>query len=205
MISCVSHRKMRKRPLRKANHRRKMPQFSELFSGTQRATLPARTPRRTPLNRSRAGRSKDGSSNYLASQSDRRIMKLELELGSKIRQVEFTLDQERVRSSIDGRVVEADAVEVSPGTYSILIDGKSFEARVESSATGLRVQVNGREYQFAIRDARHCRRYRGAAAEAEGNSQKVLMAPMPGKVIRLLVKAGDAVAGAARDFWLSRR
>jgi biotin carboxyl carrier protein len=118
-------------------------------------------------------------------------MKLELELGSKIRQVEFTLDRERVRSSIDGRVVEADAVEVSPGTYSILIDGKSFEARVESSATGLRVHVDGREYLFAIRDARQWRRYRGAAAEAEGR-QKVV-APMPGKVIRLLVKAGDPV------------
>jgi biotin carboxyl carrier protein len=118
-------------------------------------------------------------------------MKLEIEQGAKIRQLEFTLDQERVRSSIDGRVVEADAVEVSPGTYSILIDGKSFEARVEPNATGLRVHVNGREYLFAIRDPRQWRRYRGATAEAEGRQK--LVAPMPGKVIRLLVKAGDAV------------
>ena len=133
----------------------------------------------------------DGSISCLASRSDRRFMKLEVELGSKIRQLEFTLDQERVRSSIDGRVVEASAVEVSPGTYSILIDGQSFDVRVESSAAGLSVHANGREYLIAIRDPRQWRRYRGAAAEVEGR-QKV-MAPMPGKVIRLLVKSGDLV------------
>jgi biotin carboxyl carrier protein len=118
-------------------------------------------------------------------------MKLEIELGGKTRTVELTRIGERLQCVLDGRLIEADAVEVSPGMYSILIGGRSLEARVESSAAGLRVFVAGHEYAAAIRDPRQWRRHRGAAIESEGRQQAI--APMPGKIIRVLVKAGDAV------------
>jgi biotin carboxyl carrier protein len=65
------------------------------------------------------------------------------------------------------------------------------EARAETGAAGLRVIVDGREYSADVRDPRQWRRHRGAAAEAKGRQQ--VLAPMPGKIIRLLVKAGDSV------------
>lgn len=118
-------------------------------------------------------------------------MKLEIELGGKTRTVELTGVGERMQCVLDGRPIDADAVEVSPGMYSILIGGRSVEARVESGVGGLRVIVDGHEYAVAIRDLRQWRRNRGAAIESEGRQQAI--APMPGKIIRLLVKAGDAV------------
>jgi len=122
-------------------------------------------------------------------------MKLAIELGGKMRTIEIASDGARANRqllcTLDGRAVEADAVEVGPGIYSILIEGASFEARVEEDATGVRVTVAGREYAAQIRDPRQWRRNRGAAIEAEG-SQRVI-APMPGKVVRVLVKAGEAV------------
>jgi biotin carboxyl carrier protein len=122
-------------------------------------------------------------------------MKLAIELGGKTRALEFGPDAGRgnghIRYEIDGRAVEANALEVEPGIYSILIGGASFEARVEPNVTGLRITIAGREYPVEIRDPRQWRRNRGAAIEAEG-SQRV-MAPMPGKVVRVLVKAGEAV------------
>ena len=118
-------------------------------------------------------------------------MKLEIEFGGTLRLVELTIDQNRVCARIDGRLVEADAVEVSSGVYSILIAGRSFVVRVEATATGLRTHVRGREYLSEVRDPREWRRNRGAAAEAEGRQK--LLAPMPGKVVRLLVAAGDRV------------
>jgi biotin carboxyl carrier protein len=118
-------------------------------------------------------------------------MKLEIELDGKTRTVELNRIGDRTQCILDGRPVEADVVEVSPSVYSILIDGQSFEARVESAATGLRVIVGGREYAAAVRNPRQWRRHRGVAAEAEGRQQAI--APMPGKVVRVLVKAGDAV------------
>jgi len=98
-------------------------------------------------------------------------MKLEIELGGKARTVELEADGRggrRVRCKIDGRAVEADAVEVAPGIYSILIAGASLEARVEAHAAGLRVTVAGREYAAAIRDPRQWRRHGGTAFEAAG-------------------------------------
>src|SRR5579862_8338609 len=112
-------------------------------------------------------------------------MKLAIELDGKTRTVEINSDATRsggrLACTIDGREVEADATEVEPGVYSILIGGASFEVRVERAGAGLRITSAGREYGAQIRDPRQWRRNRGAAEEAEG-SQRVV-APMPGKVI----------------------
>ena len=79
------------------------------------------------------------------------------------------------------------AVKIAPGIYSILIDGESFEARVEPDGRGLRLTVANREWQAEIRDPREWRRNRSGAAEAEGRQQ--VLAPMPGKIVRVLVGA----------------
>ncbi len=94
--------------------------------------------------------------------------------------------------TVDGRLVEADAIKISRGTYSILLAGRSLEVTVEETANGLLVRANGREYQVEIFDPRSWRRGRGAGIELEGRQQ--LIAPMPGKIVRVLVAAGQQVA-----------
>jgi biotin carboxyl carrier protein len=118
-------------------------------------------------------------------------VKLEIEFGGKARSVELVRADGRVRCLVDGRGLEADAVEVAPGVYSILIGGESFEVRVEAVGTRLLVNVGGREYAAKVRDPRQWRRGGGGAAEAEGHQQ--VLAPMPGKIVRVLVAGGDAV------------
>jgi len=122
-------------------------------------------------------------------------MKVGIDLGGKPHTVEVVRAGERIRCHVDGRVLEADAVEVTPGVYSILIGGESLEVRVEAQAdagvAGLRVIVGGREFSANVRDPRQWRRHRGAAVEAEGRQQVV--ASMPGKIVRVLVKAGDSI------------
>ncbi|MGA8223932.1 MAG: biotin/lipoyl-containing protein [Candidatus Acidiferrales bacterium] len=121
-------------------------------------------------------------------------MKVEVELGGIAHSVELTRVDGRLSCLIDGEKLDADAVEVEPGIYSILMGGESFEVRVETRGEpggGLRVVAGNREFLADIRDPRQWRRHRGTAAEAEGR-QKVL-APMPGKIVRVMVKAGDTV------------
>ncbi len=99
---------------------------------------------------------------------------------------------ERARWNIDDRALEADAVEVSPGIYSILIAGQSFEARVTlRDDSQLRVTVAGREYNATIRNPRKWKRIRRLGVQAEGSQQ--LKAPMSGKIVLVLVKTGDTV------------
>ena len=119
-------------------------------------------------------------------------MKCEIELDGKLRSVESSHIGERAQWFIDGRELDADAVEVSPGVYSVLIGGKSFEVRVvPKNDSGLLVTVAGHEYRAAFSDSRKWKRNRAPGAEAEGRQQ--VTAPMPGKIVLVLVKAGEIV------------
>lgn len=127
------------------------------------------------------------------SRGGRGDLKLEIEIGGKVRSVELIRAGGRVRCSVDGRELQADAAEVAPGIYSILIDGESLEVRVEAAAGGgLRVNAGGRDYAAKVRDPRQWRRRGGGALEAEGRQQ--VLAPMPGKIVRVLAAAGERVA-----------
>ena len=122
-------------------------------------------------------------------------MKLEIELGGKKRSVELAHEGSRLNVSFDGRCLEADAVEVAPGTYSILFDGRAFEVRVQPAVDGLRVHTGGLEFTARVLDPRVWRGRRGGVLEAEGRQE--IAAPMPGKVVRVLVKPGQAVEAGA--------
>jgi biotin carboxyl carrier protein len=118
-------------------------------------------------------------------------MKVEIALDGKNHQVELAKVGERLRCAIDGMPLEADGVRIAPGIYSILIDGDSLEVRVESDGGALRLTVADREWRAEVRDPREWRSNRGGAAEAEGRQQ--VSAPMPGKIVRVLVETGDSV------------
>ena len=118
-------------------------------------------------------------------------MKLTIQLAGKSREVEATRVGERWVFAIDGKRVEADAAEVGREIYSILLDGRSIEVRLAQVGSRLRVQAAGREWEAEIRDPRKLGRGRAGALEAEGRQQ--VTAPMPGKVVRVLVEAGETV------------
>jgi biotin carboxyl carrier protein len=88
------------------------------------------------------------------------------------------------------RAGEADVREVEPGVYSILLGGRSLEVKMDEGAHGYVVAVNGRRYEILVHDPRRLSRVDEGLQEA---GPKVVVAPMPGKVIRLKVQAGDTV------------
>ena len=118
-------------------------------------------------------------------------MKIDIAIQGKLKTVELTYLAERPRWKIDGRDIEADAIEVSPGIYSVLIGGESIEVRIEQASSTLRVVANGTEYVAAIENPRELKKNRAGTAEAEGRQNVV--APMAGKIIRTLVTTGDEV------------
>ncbi len=120
-------------------------------------------------------------------------MNLEIKIAGRSRTVELERSHESWRARLDGREVAADLAEIAPGKYSILLDGRSFEVSVTAlPASGtLRIQSGSEEFAAEIIDPRIWRGRRGALVEAEGRQQ--VLAPMPGKVLRVLVKAGEKV------------
>jgi biotin carboxyl carrier protein len=124
-------------------------------------------------------------------------MKVEVHLagagGHKRCTVELEPEGRGYRVLIDGVAVSADALVVATNTISILLDGQSFEVHVTPSLNGkIKLQTGPHEFTAELRDPRAWRGRRQGTVEAEGRQQ--IVAPMPGKVIRLLVNLGDEVA-----------
>jgi len=101
------------------------------------------------------------------------------------------------RVRIGSQTVEALCEEITPGMYTILVNGKSYEAYVSKrpgDSPGLAspsvVVVGLRRYVVELHDPRRWRRM-GSAIEVEGPQE--IVAPMPGKIVKILVGEGEEV------------
>jgi biotin carboxyl carrier protein len=119
-------------------------------------------------------------------------MKFDIRISDKTRTVELRRHNDGWQVSMDGVALDADAAEIAPNVFSILLNGESFEVRVAPGSDGkLTLQTRHHEFIAEVADPRAWRGRRHGAVEAEGRQQ--IVAPMPGKVVRLLVKVGDKV------------
>jgi biotin carboxyl carrier protein len=119
-------------------------------------------------------------------------MKFDIRIGGKTRTIELTRNSESWSISADGSPLNADAVEIAPNIFSILLNGQSHEIRITPQPGGtLALQTGHQEFSAEVIDPRAWRGRRHGHVEAEGRQQ--VTAPMPGKVIRLLVRPGDKV------------
>ena len=78
-------------------------------------------------------------------------------------------------------------------TYSLLVDGGSFETNIYQENGSWEVILRGRQYSVRVEDERE-RRMRLAAGELSPLKEKVsIEAPMPGLVIEISVQEGEPV------------
>ncbi len=123
-------------------------------------------------------------------------MKRTLLIGKETHDVEL-LRQDGVTTFLwDGAAQAADIVEVEPGCWSVILGGKSVDVRLDAAKNpdpdvqGFRATLYDEPYEFALQDPRKALL---AAAGGAAGSGGTLTAPMPGKVVKLLVKEGDLV------------
>ena len=96
----------------------------------------------------------------------------------------------RVTATIAQRNYDLEVISPEPGVYLLFLGNDVHEARVWSAeANSLRVTVGGRAFTAGIIDRKHRR-----SIEHRQEGRQHLTAPMPGKVIRILLKAGDEVS-----------
>ena len=121
-------------------------------------------------------------------------MILHIAAGGRTRAVDISRNGTRFLVSIDGRRHEVDVREVE-GVLSLLVGTRSYEVAVGPQADGATtVHVDGVPVEVSIAPARPSwgGLAKGAAAQGEGGPQRIT-APMPGKIVKLLVKPGDVV------------
>ena len=86
---------------------------------------------------------------------------------------------------------QAQLAEVEPGVFSVLLDGRSYEARAEYGDECAWITVRGRRFRVAITDPR---RWTQSSAALHGHDRETIVASMPGKIVRVLVLPGETVA-----------
>ena len=126
-------------------------------------------------------------------------MQYDVVIGERTRKVAVLRVGEAWRVVVDAVPYEVQATRVDGALLSLLVgQGSAIPSRsvpavvIAGKAAGtLGVHVNGRQLAVAISESGRARRRGGAAAHGAGPQR--LTAPMPGKVVRVLVAPGDAV------------
>lgn len=109
----------------------------------------------------------------------------------KTYRVELEQREGRWLCRLDGREFPVDAVLPRPNVLSLLIEGRSYEIKRERVGDDLHLWVKTQRYGVEVRDPRSLTTRRAGAAGAAG--PRKLVAPMPGKVVRILAPANAEV------------
>lgn len=120
-------------------------------------------------------------------------MSTEININDRNAQVEvLSRDGNKVRISIDGKKYDADILMVEEGVYSILIDNKSHNIElIRTNNKNYIVNTYAKSYNIEIVDAES--KYLKSRRRDDGHEETVISSPMPGKVVKILVKEGDQV------------
>ncbi len=98
----------------------------------------------------------------------------------------------RYAVTVEGVTTEVEALKLPHGGLSLLVGAASYAVDVEHQGEKTLVTLRGQTTQFDVADERTL-----TAREAHGvqgaEGKQVLTAPMPGKIVKVFVKPGDAV------------
>jgi biotin carboxyl carrier protein len=113
-----------------------------------------------------------------------------IEIGGKRRRVELPAgagDGGALDCVVDGHEIAVDARTLQDGVMSLVVEGQQYRCVLDGDT----VVIDGMRFEFAVEDPRSLQGRRGMGAGAEG--PRPVKAPMPGRVVRLLVEVGDEV------------
>lgn len=119
---------------------------------------------------------------------------LEISLDDRLAKVTL-LEREgnRFRIRVDDKEYTPTIIMVERGVYLMLMDGKSYNIELIEAGGPKKYYVNTYRYSYngEIIDAET--RYRKSRHSDHGDDESFISSPMPGKVVRILVKQGDRV------------
>jgi biotin carboxyl carrier protein len=101
----------------------------------------------------------------------------------------------RVFAEIEGRKYELEIRERGGDEYLLLEDMKVYSCRVESFRDSFTVHLRQHSYPIRIIDPKRLRSSESAGRHDHGSAE--IVAPMPGKVVRVLVAEGEPVTAGS--------
>jgi biotin carboxyl carrier protein len=120
-------------------------------------------------------------------------MQYEVEVGGKVRQVHVHRANGQFVVGLDGREWTVDAARIDSHLLSLLVNGRSHEVTIATDAVSgqLAVGVGGVPVALTLNGRRRWGRKDDGAGSGSGPQKMV--APMPGKIARIIARRGDRV------------
>lgn len=117
-------------------------------------------------------------------------MTYDIAIDGKNYRVDLDRAEGRWSCRLDGTEVEVDALLARPDVLSLRIGNRAYEVKCERVAGEMHLWVGNVRFAAQVRDPRS---WRGRTRAVDDHGPQTLTAPMPGKIVRVLVKPGDEV------------
>jgi biotin carboxyl carrier protein len=121
-------------------------------------------------------------------------MTYDIDINGKNYRLDLNRADGRWTCRLDGSEVEVDAVLARPDVLSLRIGDQVYEVKCEHVAGETHLWVGSVRFAAEVRDPRSLR---GRVRAVDDHGPRKLTAPMPGKIVRVLVRQGDEVEAGA--------
>ena len=122
-------------------------------------------------------------------------MSYEIKVNDKVSEIKvLKRDGNLLEIAVADRIYNVDILEVEKGVYSLILDNISFN--IELTSNGLKkynVDTLYNNFDIEIIDAES--KYMNSRKSGDDSDSDFISTPMPGKVVKVLVKEGDIVKG----------
>lgn len=126
------------------------------------------------------------------------MIKLKAEVAGQEHELWFQQGKCAVSAEIDGRYYDVEVRDLGEGEYLLSHGDQVYNCRVETGSRqfqSLEVNIRGNDFAVRLIDPKRLRGTQSAGEHAKGLVQ--IIAPMPGKVVRVLVEVGAQVEAGA--------
>jgi biotin carboxyl carrier protein len=118
-------------------------------------------------------------------------MELELNIENQLRKLQVEFKDGQYHVNLDGKEYLVNSSVISDHCLSLLVNGKAFTVYLTEANGKKYISIGGEQFlvqETALESVRASSRDSSGIAE-----EPVAASPMPGKVVKILVKAGDKV------------
>lgn len=122
-------------------------------------------------------------------------MKLKAIVGEREEELLLKIGDGHVSAAIGDRVYDLDVRQIEPDGYMFFLNTNVHECRVSASNSTFEVSIHGRNYSVTIVDPKRLRSGQNSDRHHHGVAE--ILAPMPGKVVRVQTETGSTVEKGA--------
>ena len=120
---------------------------------------------------------------------------MEIKINNRIATIELVSREGNLATvMLDGKTYQIDILRVQPEVYSVLLNGLSYNVEVIPGQNTRHFQINTYRYTYDVEVIDAEARYMAARNKGKhADGEKSIVAPMPGKVVKVLAVPGQQV------------